>query len=285
MEAFAGVNEIGAREDDAIVFELCAESLQACRIARAAGADRIEFCADLAVDGLTPSPALTRAAIEESQLPVYMLLRPRAGDFVYTAAEFARMQDDLRRAKALGVSGFALGVLLPDGRVDQERTRQLVELAAPLDVTFHRAFDATPDLATALEDVIATGCRRVLTSGGATDVITGAAMLAALVRQAGARIVIAAGGGIRTDNARTLAEQTGAHHFHGSLRFASSPTRPRITPGPHANGSSYTATQQAVAAPPPAAAASGEIDPQAISQVIQELRRGAAEHHAPSRER
>lgn len=270
-----------AHEDGAIVFELCAEGLQACRIARAAGAGRIEFCANLEVEGLTPDPALTRAAVAESGLPVFMLLRPRAGDFVYTPAEFAGMRDDLRQALSLGVSGFALGVLLPDGRVDVERTRELVELAAPLEVTFHRAFDVTPDLAAALEEIVATGCRRILTSGGASDAIAGAATLAALVGQAAGRVDIAVGGGLRAENARALAERTGAQHFHGSLRYASKPApaeSPRmqlaVDGGKHATGN--TQGQSAPVLP---------IDPQAIEQVVNELRCGAAERLAALGER
>ena len=240
------------RPDGGVIFELCAETLQACRIAWAAGAARIELCAHLAADGLTPSPELTRAAVVESNLPVFMLLRPRAGDFVYTTAEFARMRDDLLRGRDLGVRGFALGVLLPAGHVDVERTRELVELAAPLDVTFHRAFDATPDLPAALEHVIATGCRRVLTSGGAVDVVAGTGSLAALVLQAAGRIDIAAGGGVRAENARVLAESTGANHFHGSLRHAA-------------------------AAADLAADVPQGIDPEAIRRVVEQLRLGRAE--------
>ena len=263
-------------EENGIVFELCAETLQACRVARGGGAARIELCADLAVDGLTPRPALTRAVVAESGLPVYVLLRPRAGDFVYTADEFATMRDDLLQARRAGVSGFALGVLLADGRVDVARTRELVELAAPLEVTFHRAFDRTPDLAAALEAVITTGCRRVLTSGGAADVMAGAAMLGALVEQAAGRIVIAAGGGVRADNARALAERTGAHHFHGSVRYARAVGRlakagvPRAANGAHvADGGTDL---------------SGEsIDAEAIHEVVMALRRGAAAHHATVR--
>ena len=207
--------ERGGRE---IVFELCADRLEACRVAKAGGARRIELCAELDVDGLTPSHGLLEQAIGESGLPVFMLLRPHAGDFVYSAASLEVMCADLEHGKALGASGFALGLLLADGRVDGERTRALVELAAPLEVTFHRAFDLTPDPFQALEDVIATGCRRVLTSGGARDVVAGVETLRELVRRAAGRVEIAVGGGLRTAEATWLAEQTQARHFHGSVR-------------------------------------------------------------------
>ncbi len=201
-----------------IVFELCAESLDACLIAKASGAARIELCADLSVDGLTPSHALVQEAVRRSGLPIFMLLRPRAGDFVYTDLEFHLIREDLRHGKALGVSGFALGVLHRNGTVDIERTRDLVALAAPLEVTFHRAFDATPSLPQALEAVIRTGCRRILTSGGGADVFEGAAALADLVRLARGRVEIAAGGGLRAEGAAGLVSTTGTRHFHGSVR-------------------------------------------------------------------
>jgi copper homeostasis protein len=145
-------------------------------------------------------------------------LRPRGGDFLYTDDEFNLMREDLLHARILGASGFVLGILRADGTVDVERTRALVNLAAPLEITFHRAFDYTASLEQALEDVIATGCRRVLTSGGERDVLAGADRLAQLVEMAAGRIEIAAGGGLRIKDAAALARATRANHFHGSLR-------------------------------------------------------------------
>jgi copper homeostasis protein len=201
-----------------MTFELCSETLQACLAAREGGADRIELCSALSEDGLTPSHGFIQAAVKQSGLPVYVLLRPRAGDFVYSDAEFAVMREDLLHVHALGANGFVLGILRADGTVDVERTRELVELAAPLEVTFHRAFDLTPSLDEALEDVLATGCRRVLTSGGENNVVGGSGSLARLVERAAGRIDVAVGGGLRLDNAASVARATHAHHFHGSLR-------------------------------------------------------------------
>lgn len=201
-----------------ITFELCAETLQACLAAREGGADRIELCSALSEDGLTPSHALIHAAVQQSGLPVYVLLRPRAGDFFYTTDEFSLMREDLLHARELGARGFALGLLYANGMVDLERTRELVELAAPLEVTFHRAFDLTPSLDAALEDVIAAGCRRVLTSGGEPDVVAGADHLATLMERAAGRIIVAAGGGLHVDNAGLVARTTHLGHFHGSVR-------------------------------------------------------------------
>jgi copper homeostasis protein len=201
-----------------IVFELCAENLEACDAAREGGANRIELCSALSEGGLTPSHALTRATVTQSGLPVYTILRPRGGDFVYSDAEFALMQEDLEHARTLGVSGFVAGILRPDGTVDVNRMERLVKQAAPLEVTFHRAFDITTDLQQALEDVIATGCRRLLTSGGAQDVYAGAQKIRRLEEQADSRIAIAAGGGLRLETALEVARTTTVWQFHGSVQ-------------------------------------------------------------------
>jgi copper homeostasis protein len=137
---------------------------------------------------------------------------------VYSEVEFALMQEDLEHARSLGVSGFVAGMLRPDGSVDGNRMRRLVEQAAPLEMTFHRAFDAAANLDHALEDVISAGCQRLLTSGGAADVHTGAERLWRLGEQAAGRIAIAVGGGLRLETAAEVARITGARQFHGSVR-------------------------------------------------------------------
>jgi len=205
-----------------IVFELCAETIDACLAARDGGADRIELCSGLSEGGLTPSHGLIRAAIQQSGVPVHILIRPRGRDFVYASSELAIMREDIAHARNLGASGVVLGILTPESTIDIAATRALIEAARPMQVTFHRAFDATSSapasLSQALEDVIATGSDRLLTSGGERDVVAGAHALAALVEQADGRIAIAAGGGLRLQNAASLARITGATHFHGSLR-------------------------------------------------------------------
>jgi len=201
-----------------IIFELCAETLEACLAARAGGADRIELCTALDVGGLTPDYELIVEAVHRSGLPIHVILRPHADGFNYSAADFDSICKDLQQAQRLGACGVAFGILHADGTVDVERTRILVDLAGPLETTFHRAFDETPDLHQALEDVIATGCHRLLTSGGAPDVLSGADTLAGLVTQAADRIQIAAGGGLRLENAQAIARITQTRHFHGSLQ-------------------------------------------------------------------
>jgi copper homeostasis protein len=180
----------------AAVLEICAESLESCVAAREGGADRIELCSSLLVGGLTPSHGLLRRALEQSKLPIHVLIRPRSGDFCYSAAETDIIRSDIDDAKVLGASGCVLGALLPDGTVDVEQIKELVAYAAPLEVTFHRAFDHTPNLPEALEQVITSGCHRILTSGGQPKALEGAPMLKKLVEQAAGRIRIAAGGGV-----------------------------------------------------------------------------------------
>jgi copper homeostasis protein len=204
-----------------IVFELCAETLEATLSAKPGGADRIELCSMLDVGGLTPSHELIEQAINSSGLPVHVLLRPHADGFVYSASDFDSISTELQHARRLGASGVVLGILNADHTVDTARTRALVELAAPMEVTFHRAFDEVPVFDRALEDVITTGCHRILTSGDAPDVLTGADTLARLVTRAATRIDIAAGGGLRLSNANEVRRRTGARHFHGSLRLQS----------------------------------------------------------------
>lgn len=201
-----------------MIFELCAETIDACLVAREGGAHRIELCSGLSEGGLTPSHGLIREAVERSGLPVHVLVRPRGGNFVYAASEVDVVRRDIQHARELGAAGVVLGILQPDGRVDVEATRALVEWARPMEVTFHRAFDTTPSLPQALEAVIATGADRILTSGGQRNVVAGSAALGELVQLAGDRIEIAVGGGLRLQNAASLARVTQARHFHGSVR-------------------------------------------------------------------
>jgi copper homeostasis protein len=201
-----------------VIFELCAETLQACIAARDGGADRIELCSALSEDGLTPSHGLIHAAVERTGLPIHVIIRPRGGDFLYTDDEFAMMRDDVKHASEMGAAGVVIGLLHKDRTVDIDRTRELVELAGVLEVTFHRAFDLTPSRETALEEVIATGCRRLLTSGGEPDAVAGTANLAVLVKQAAGRIAIAAGGGLRHGNVAKVVDASGVRQVHSSLR-------------------------------------------------------------------
>jgi copper homeostasis protein len=201
----------------AFLFELCAETLQAAQAAELGGANRIELCDRLDIGGVTPGEKLTSATIQALSIPVHVLIRPRGGDFAYSAAEFDQMKQQIQWVRQAGAAGVALGVLLADGRVDVGRSRELVELARPMKVTFHRAFDRTPDMAAALEVVIRTGADCLLTSGGAPNVLAGVKQLKRMVIQASDRIQIMAGGGLRLASMVEVLEQTGLRCLHGSL--------------------------------------------------------------------
>jgi copper homeostasis protein len=191
--------------------------MEAARAAEAGGADRIELCAKLTLGGVSPPFDLLAVAIRELRIPVHVLIRPRDGDFCFSPSEFELMKLQIAEAKKAGAAGVAIGVLLADGRVDVARSRELAELAHPMKSTFHRAFDEAPDLDEALEDVISTGADCLLTSGGAKDVLAGAASIARLREGAGQRLNVMAGGGLRLHTLTDVVRKTGVAFLHGSL--------------------------------------------------------------------
>lgn len=213
----------------AMKLEIAANSLASALAAQAGGADRIELCAALEIGGLTPSPALLALARERVTRPLYVLIRPRAGDFVYSDEECDTMLRDIEHCAALGCDGVVLGVLKPDGNVDLPRCRALIGAAHGLGVTFHRAIDASHDPRRALEDLIALGCERVLASGAQRSAMAGAPLLRELVAQAGERIVVMPGAGIDAGNIAGLRDATGAREFHASAKIAL-PSRRRHAP-------------------------------------------------------
>ena len=197
--------------------EACCPSLEAVLAAGRTGACRIELCERLEIGGVTPSEALLRAALAATDLPVNVLVRPRGGDFVYDEAEGEAMLESIRLCRALGANGVVIGALTPSGAVDLPVMRRLVAAAkGGLSVTFHRAFDETADPAAALEDIIALGCDRLLTSGHAPDAYAGRALIGELVRRAAGRIVVMAGCGVRPGNIAAIARDSGAPEFHSS---------------------------------------------------------------------
>jgi copper homeostasis protein len=202
------------------LLEISVETLEAALAAERGGADRIELCKNLSVGGVTPDAELLRAVRVQVHIPIFSMVRPRAGDFVYSGAEFSEMRHSIADAKESGMDGVVLGVLTKDHRVDFERTRELVEFAKPLPVTYHRAFDEAADLRQALEDVIESGAKRILTSGGAKSALDGAAVLAELIAATGERIIVVPGAGIIAANIREIARQTGAREFHSGLGSA-----------------------------------------------------------------
>ncbi|WP_195809207.1 copper homeostasis protein CutC [Hymenobacter polaris] len=198
--------------------EICAGSVQSALAAQAGGAHRIELCQNLEQGGITPSLGLLRQVRALLTIPVFVLIRPRPGNFVYDAHELAIMQADIQACKDSGCDGVVLGVLTSGNQVDVARTRTLAQLAQPLPVTFHRAFDDCSDLPTALEAVVATGCQRLLTSGGQPTALAGQATLAALGQQAAGRLSLMPGAGITPATLPTLLAHTSAREFHASAR-------------------------------------------------------------------
>ncbi len=199
------------------LLEISVETLEAAMAAERGGADRIELCGNLSVGGVTPDAGLLRAVRAQVRIPIFSMVRPRAGDFVYTGAELAEMKLAISAAKKSAMDGVVLGFLTEKRRVDVERTRELVEFARPLPVTYHRAFDENADLGQALEDIIESGAKRILTSAGAKSALEGAALLADLVEAAGERIVIVPGAGISAANIAEVARRTKAREFHSGL--------------------------------------------------------------------
>ena len=201
-----------------VVLEICADSIESAIVAERGGAHRIELCSDLLEGGVAPSSGLIATVRSHISIALHIMIRPRGGDFCYTADEFAVMQRDVLTAKELGADGVVLGILHEDGTVDNDRTRQLIEIARPMKVTFHRAFDMSDDLCQSLNDIIAIGADRVLTSGGEQTAEAGIATIAALVKQAGNRIAIMAGAGINPSNVRDIVAGSGVGEIHATAR-------------------------------------------------------------------
>jgi len=199
---------------DPILIESAVESVACASAAVGAGAGRVELCADLARGGVTPSAGLIRAVRSAVDVPLMVLVRPRAGDFVYSAAELDVMRHDIREVYRAGANGVVLGVLTPGGLVDESAMRMLVAVAGSLDVVMHRAVDHTPDVMESCRMLMALGVRRVLTSGGAPTALTGAAMLAELVTALGDRLAIMPGGQVRAGHVAELLHRTGAREIH-----------------------------------------------------------------------
>jgi copper homeostasis protein len=200
-----------------VLIEVCVDSVASAAAAQRGGAARVELCSSLIEGGVTPSAGMIEAVRKTISIGLQVIIRPRGGDFCYEEDEFHLMCRDICVAKGVGADGVVLGILTVNGAVDVPRTRQLVELARPLNVTFHRAFDMSSDLLQALEDVCATGADRILTSGGEQDCLQGTDTIARLVKAAGNRIMIMAGGGIGHKDVSTILERTGVNQIHVGL--------------------------------------------------------------------
>ena len=197
-----------------MIFEICVDSVAGVRAAKAAGANRAELCANLLEGGTTPSRGLIREARKIADIGLNVMIRPRGGDFLFDDDEFAIMKGDIETAKSEGADAIVIGLLTADGTVDMERTRELIALARPLPVTFHRAFDMTPNPFTALESLVELGVERVLTSGQEVSVLEGLPLIAELISRAGSRIVVMPGGGITERNVDRIVSATEPREIH-----------------------------------------------------------------------
>lgn len=209
-----------------MILEVCVDSLQSALIAQKAGADRIELCSALELGGLSPSPGLLRRVRDALSIDVNVLIRPRAGDFCYTEAEQETMLGDICFAKSCGVNGIVSGALNPDGELDLNTLFRLIKASGDLSFTFHRAFDYCCDQYKMLEMLAISSVDRILTSGGQSSAMQGAGRLLHLQSEVAGRIIILAGGGINSQNAKAIANISGVQELHFSAtEYVESPMR------------------------------------------------------------
>jgi copper homeostasis protein len=200
------------------IIEICANSPASCIEAEVGGAARVELCAGMPEGGTTPSYGVVLKARQALSIPLHVIIRPRGGDFLYTPIEIDTMLLDIETVKDLGANGVVFGCLTAQGDIDVELTGMLIAAARPMSVTFHRAFDLCRSPFDALEEIVALGCDRLLTSGCRSDAVKGIPMLRDLVRRAGNRLAVMPGCGVRPDNIDLIEKETGAHEFHASAR-------------------------------------------------------------------
>lgn len=203
-----------------VILEVAVFSVEGALAALKAGADRIEFCENPTEGGTTPSYGSLKTLIHLTDKPVFPIIRPRGGDFLYTSAEYECIKADLLLVKELGYPGAVIGLLNADGSIDKIRTAELVAIAAPMQITFHRAFDRCKDPIQGMEDIIATGCKRILTSGQVPNVGDALKLVKELVQKAAGRIIILPGSGVRANNCKNIIDTTGAQEIHSSARKA-----------------------------------------------------------------
>ena len=226
--------------------EICCFNIQSALVAQLTGANRIELCADPSDGGTTPSLGVIKLAREKLHIKLYPIIRPRGGDFLFDKEDFEVMVNDVVLCKQIGCDGIVIGLLNEDGTIDKKRTTKLVELAYPLGVTFHRAFDNAINPHEALEDIINCGCERILTSGQQPTALEGASLINELVTQANNRIILMPGSGIRASNIINVAQQTNAEEFHTSARIFQQSKMAFINKNMQDNVSSVIADQKEI---------------------------------------
>lgn len=196
--------------------EIACFNAESALIAEQGGADRVELCADIKEGGTTPDVAVFKKVREQVSIDLYVMIRPRGGNFVYTEEEFQQMKNEIQQFKKLGANGFVFGILNTDRTINFQRNSELVELARPFPCTFHRAFDEVIEVFPSLETVIQCGFSTLLTSGAMPNVIEGISVLKKMVEMANNRISIMPGGGLRSHNIKMIQHQTNAGFFHSS---------------------------------------------------------------------
>jgi copper homeostasis protein len=200
------------------ILEIAVFNIESALTAIAAGADRIEFCENPMEGGTTPSYGSLKTLIQKTSTPIFPIIRPRGGDFLYSDDEFDSMKSDLLLVKELGYPGAVIGMLKKDGHIDINRTAKLVSIAGNMEITFHRAFDRCIDPLKGLEDIIQTGCKRILTSGQVPNVANALPLIAELVNNANGRITIMPGSGVRANNINQIIASTKVKEIHSSAR-------------------------------------------------------------------
>jgi copper homeostasis protein len=200
------------------IIEIATTDFASTEAAVKGGADRIELCTALSEGGLTPSFGLIKTCRQKFSLPIFPIIRPRGGDFLYDEEEYSIVKKDVALCRELNCDGVVVGFLKKDGSIDKKRIAKIVERAYPMEVTFHRAFDRCIDPFEALEEIIDSGCQRILTSGQQSTAMEGIELIKKLISAADGRIVIMPGSGLKKENIRTVAELTGAEEFHAALR-------------------------------------------------------------------
>lgn len=221
------------------IIEIATTDFATTKYAVEGGADRIELCAALSEGGTTPSFGTIKKCRENFNVQLFTIIRPRSGDFLYNEEEFEMMMNDVKLCKQFDCDGIVIGLLNKDGSIDVKRTSKLIALAYPLEVTFHRAFDRCKNPFEALEQLIEIGCQRILTSGQKPTAPEGIDLIAQLIKNAGERIIIMPGSGVRKENIKELAAKTGAVEFHSSLRSKQKSKMNFIHPDFFENGESY----------------------------------------------
>jgi copper homeostasis protein len=210
--------------------EIIGFNIESCIAAQEADANRIELCAGPGEGGTTPSYAFIKAAREILYIDLYVMIRPRGGDFLYSYEEFKIMKKDVQVCKEFGCDGIVTGILTADGKVDKNRCKELIDLAYPLEATFHRAFDRVKEPLEALEDIIDLGFERVLTSGLKPKTVESTSLLAELIKMADERIITMPGSGVNSENIISIAKSTGAKEFHSSATISKESRMKYINP-------------------------------------------------------